>query len=70
MSENKNCLNCIHRQKIAGDAHSRCKATWEKEDFVEKTKKITISWNQWSSGFPNNFDPVWIKKCSKHELRN
>ena len=71
MAEKKHdCYNCIFREKIIGDAHSKCNNQWSKEDFKGKTKTLTATWNQWSMGFPNNFDPHWIKKCSKFSERN
>ena len=27
------CINCKFREKIIGDAHSKCNAEWQKEDF-------------------------------------
>ncbi len=64
------CLNCKFREKIIGDAHSKCNNTWNKEDFKGKTKTLTATWNEWSFRFPNNFDPHWIKKCDKFTERN
>jgi hypothetical protein len=67
MKNKKDCYSCKFREKIIGDAHSKCNNEWNKEDFKGKTKKITATWNQWSTGFPNNFDPHWFKNCKKHQ---
>jgi len=67
MKNKKDCYSCKFREKIIGDAHSKCNNEWNKEDFKGKTKKITPTWNQWSVGFPNNFDPHWFKNCKKHQ---
>lgn len=66
MKEKHDCYNCIFRERISGDAHSRCISEWGKEDFKGKNKTLTATWNQWSMSFPNNFDPVWIKTCKKY----
>lgn len=58
-TKNHDCYNCIFREKVIGDAHSRCKAEIKKGD-------VTATWNQWSIGFPNNFDPTWIKTCKNY----
>jgi hypothetical protein len=64
-----NCIDCKFREKIVGDAHSKCNNEWIEADFEEKTKTLTATWNQWSCGFPNNFDPIWIRKCKKFESK-
>ena len=51
------CLNCKFREKIIGDAHSKCNAEQQKEDFKEKNKKLDATWNQWSFLLHNNYDP-------------
>ena len=63
------CLNCKFREKIIGDAHSKCNAEWQKEDFKGKNKKLHATWNQWSFFFPNNYDPHWIKRCDKFKKK-
>jgi putative NADPH-quinone reductase len=67
-NENKDCYNCVFRAKLIGDAHSRCNNQWDKEELNGKNKMITITWNEWSSRFPHNFDPHWIRKCKKHQI--
>ena len=56
-----NCLKCKFREKLVGDAHSKCNYGWK----VSTRRKVTIELNRWSSGFPNNFDPHWVSKCKK-----
>jgi hypothetical protein len=51
----QDCYECIFREK----AHSKCNAAIIKND-------VKAQWNQWSVGFPNNFDPTWIKSCKKY----
>ena len=67
MKIKNDCYNCKFREKIIGDAHSKCTNIWSKEDFKGKSKALTATWNQWSFSFPRNFAPHWIKKCLKHE---
>ena len=64
-----NCIDCKFREKLIGDAHSKCNNEWSKEDFKGKNKKLTATWNEWSMFFPNNFDPHWIKTCKKFEKK-
>lgn len=64
MGKKQSCIDCIFREKIIGDAHSKCNNEWSKEDFKGKDKKLKATWNQWFN-FPRNFDPHWIDKCKK-----
>ena len=57
------CYNCTFREKIKGDAHSKCNAEITKND-------VKAIWNQWSVQFPNNFDTHWIIKCKKFNAIN
>ena len=66
----QDCYGCIFRERIQGDAHSKCTNEWTKEDFKGKTKTLTATWNQWSFSFPTNFDPHWIKRCDKFTSTN
>jgi hypothetical protein len=59
----QDCYECIFREKLIGDAHSKCIAKIDKGD-------VKAEWNQWSIGFPNNFDPTWIKSCKKYITNN
>lgn len=59
----QDCYECVFREKIKGDAHSKCNAEIIKND-------VKAEWNQWSVGFPNNFDPHWIKSCKKYTPLN
>jgi hypothetical protein len=63
MKTKENCYNCKFRADLNWDAHSKCLANWQKGDH----KQIKIEANQWTIGFPNNFAPVWVKKCKKFE---
>ena len=53
-----NCLKCVHRREIPGNAHSRC------NNFQAKVKGnetgIRSGWFIW----PLNFDPVWLVECN------
>ena len=60
--KNHDCYKCKHREKIIGDAHSKCNADVKRGDV-----KIIV--NQWSFFFPINYDPVWIKSCKKYESK-
>lgn len=54
------CYKCIHREKIPGDAHSKCNADVKKGDINFS------SINEWSILYPINYDPVWIKSCKNY----
>ena len=52
------CLQCVHRRQIPGDAHSRCnnvKAVVKGSDCG-----IHNGWFIW----PYSFDPVWLLECN------
>jgi hypothetical protein len=55
--EKPNCLECIHRNTIPGDCHSRCNNVNAKVEGHEVG--IQGGWFRW----PINFDPTWLIKC-------
>jgi hypothetical protein len=58
------CYKCKFREKIVGNAHSRCAAEQVKNG-VKITSTYAIS-NGWAN-HPSNFDPIWIDKCKMFE---
>jgi hypothetical protein len=62
------CYNCLHREKIVGDAHSSC--NYPKS--VETLPKNVVSLNAYGvsngwANWPYNFDPTWVSKCKGYE---
>jgi len=53
-----NCLSCVHRRNIPGDAHSRC----NNHQATVKGNEMGIrgGWFHW----PVNFDPRWLVECN------
>jgi hypothetical protein len=59
-----NCYDCLHREKIVGDAHSRCNYPKSTEDLPKNTVSLdSYGWANGWANWPHNFDPRWIKKC-------
>jgi hypothetical protein len=60
--DKSDCYTCEFRERIPGDAHSKCAANIEKGD-------VKATWNQWSILFPSNYDPIWLKSCKKYKQK-
>jgi hypothetical protein len=72
-----NCYTCLHREDLAGDAHSQCseglKQCLSGLPKSEVTIRVSLDphgvrngWAMW----PFNFDPIWITTCNSHTVVN
>jgi hypothetical protein len=66
--EKHNCYNCVYREKLLGDAHSRCGYLDSLEEIPKNivsldTYGVSNGWANW----PHNFDPLWVKKCKVYK---
>jgi len=55
-----NCLTCIHKSRIPGDNHIKCKNPNAK--VKGNPAGIKRGWFNW----PWNFDPAWLVSCDSH----
>lgn len=63
-----NCYACVHREKLIGDAHSKCNYPSTVSEIPKKT--VDVDSHGWAMGWanwPHNFDPTWIKKCKAYQ---
>jgi len=56
---------CAYLESLPGSAHMRCTFNWQKGVKEGAPMVIKMRLNQWSAGFPLNFDPVWLDECSQ-----
>jgi hypothetical protein len=52
-----NCLECVHRRPLPGDAHSRCVNPAANADASPAAIARGYFW------WPLSFDPVWLRSC-------
>ena len=56
-----NCYTCEYREKLIGDAHSRCK-NWT-AITTGNPHGVSKGWFNW----PFNFDPIWLISCNGYK---
>lgn len=57
MATKPDCMKCVHRLDVPGDAHSRCNN--HDANVTGHPHGIRSGWFLW----PVNFDPVWLQAC-------
>jgi hypothetical protein len=65
LTKHNECYSCIHRESVAGSAHSNC----DNPDPIMNGHPTGIK-NGWFN-YPHNFDPVWkLDMCANFENKD
>ena len=80
MDKKPDCYKCKYREKIPGDAHSRCVYPGNDTDIfsffasgnIENIKKLNIKGHltgveRGCFMWPVNFDPTWLLNCDGYK---